>query len=264
MTKLAYFLSSLALAPAVSGFTAIGIKSPIGTKSNLHYMGRFKDGCWSEKEAQKAFDELADELYRDRKERRARSRFYRNGRRGPPFDGSMVDDDIDKEAFIRRQKEWINKAFDLASDLNENFSSSEKEMKENEEAIKNAKEWFATATGKSSSDPEDPVSVQSPIHSVQDDEDTFQITMDVPGVQKSDIDISFKEDIRILTISGVRYMTTSDPDPSSTRFSKDFGPLDEAIETDKIGAKLENGVLVVTAPKKQAKDSTPSKKIAIT
>merc|ERR1712107_282533 len=84
-----------------------------------------------------------------------------------------------------------------------------------------------------------------------DDDEKFEIAIDVPGVEKEDIDIKLEEELheRVLTIQGQRKTSSGSSNIAST-FSKAVS-LDYTVDTDKLTARLKNGVLVISAPKQK-------------
>lgn len=82
-----------------------------------------------------------------------------------------------------------------------------------------------------------------------DNNEKFELKVDIPGVKEADLDI--KLDDGKLTIEGQR-MATSDTSRFTSKFSKSFS-LDKTVDVDKFTASLNNGVLVVSAPKDLAK-----------
>ncbi|TDI77936.1 MAG: Hsp20/alpha crystallin family protein [Bacteroidetes bacterium] len=94
---------------------------------------------------------------------------------------------------------------------------------------------------------------------VVETDNAFQLTLDLPGIQKDDIEISLHEGI--LTIRGERAERVLEDSETSLRserftgtFSRAFKMPTEIVEKD-IAAKLDNGVLVVDLPK--AEESKP-------
>ena len=78
-----------------------------------------------------------------------------------------------------------------------------------------------------------------------EDEKEYYLTMDVPGMSKDDIEVTF--DSNRLKISGQRKSDKYD--------SYEYGKIERTfivpsnVETDKISAKIDNGVLKVLLPK---------------
>eukprot|EP00526_Cylindrotheca_closterium_P020867 CAMPEP_0113614114 /NCGR_PEP_ID=MMETSP0017_2-20120614/6993_1 /TAXON_ID=2856 /ORGANISM="Cylindrotheca closterium" /LENGTH=214 /DNA_ID=CAMNT_0000523259 /DNA_START=41 /DNA_END=686 /DNA_ORIENTATION=+ /assembly_acc=CAM_ASM_000147 len=85
----------------------------------------------------------------------------------------------------------------------------------------------------------------SPRYELVDNEDKFQLSVDVPGVKMEDIDVSLEDGY--LTVSGQR-LTSNDNSRFTSKFSQTFS-LDPAVDVDQFSANLDNGVLVVAAPK---------------
>lgn len=75
--------------------------------------------------------------------------------------------------------------------------------------------------------------------------ETFQLSIDLPGISMDDIDISL--DGNKLTISGTR---NADDAMSARTMTKSFDIDPYTVDISQLDAKLANGVLVVSAPKK--------------
>lgn len=90
---------------------------------------------------------------------------------------------------------------------------------------------------------------------IVEDETHYLLTADLPGVNKQEIDISYKDGT--LAISGQRENTvTSDEEGKKIhRVERYYGSyyrsfkLPETIDDEKIEAKYENGILAVSIPK---------------
>lgn len=102
----------------------------------------------------------------------------------------------------------------------------------------------------------------SPRYEITDNDQRFQVAVDVPGVKMEDINVSLEEDGKILTISGQRE-SSNERYSFTSRFSQSFS-LDPAIETDKFTANLKNGVLIIAAPKNMDLIEQAIRKIPIT
>merc|ERR1712176_356986 len=74
-----------------------------------------------------------------------------------------------------------------------------------------------------------------------DNNEKFELKVDVPGIKEEDLDIKLNSDRR-LTIEGQR-MATSENSHYTSKFSKTFS-FDKTVEVDKFTASLNNGVLV--------------------
>merc|ERR1719218_104738 len=85
----------------------------------------------------------------------------------------------------------------------------------------------------------------SPRYELVDNEDKFQLSVDVPGVKMDDINVSLEDGY--LTVSGQR-LSSNDNSRFTSKFSQTFS-LDAAVDVDNFTASLNDGVLVVAAPK---------------
>merc|ERR1712224_1135261 len=88
-----------------------------------------------------------------------------------------------------------------------------------------------------------------------------ELKVDVPGVTEDDLDIKIDDDGR-LTIEGQR-MVSSETSRYTSKFSKTFS-LDKSVDVDMFTASLNNGVLVVSAPKDLAELEENIRRIPIT
>lgn len=87
----------------------------------------------------------------------------------------------------------------------------------------------------------------------------FEVTVELPGMDKNDFDISLNDNV--LTISGERRIKGNGKENGRTyhRVESRFGrfrrslPLPNIVDMDKIEAHYENGVLAVTIPKLKEK-----------
>lgn len=87
--------------------------------------------------------------------------------------------------------------------------------------------------------------IASPRYELVDNDEKFQLSVDVPGVKIEDIDVSMEDGY--LTVSGQR-SSSNDSSRFTSKFSQTFS-LDAAVDVDKFTASLSDGVLVVAAPK---------------
>ena len=87
----------------------------------------------------------------------------------------------------------------------------------------------------------------SPRYEITDQEDKVQISLDVPGVQAEDINVTIEDDGKVLSVSAQRQKVGENGSYTS-RFSQSFA-LDPTVDIENFSANLENGVLIVTAPK---------------
>ena len=89
---------------------------------------------------------------------------------------------------------------------------------------------------------------------IKEDDGTFILEADLPGFDKKDINIDLSGDY--LTIKAERHSEHEDKDKkdSYVRCERSYGSYSRSfdvsgIDTDKIGAKYENGVLTLTMPR---------------
>ena len=203
------------------------------------------------------------------------------------FDELM--DDLNRckgsEKTISKSKEWVDRSFRLFSELNRDSASSEAEIKRNEEMLQKQQKWanklvdFVAELGqdlstmKPSTDvrrtPSDAATEEKgsivslgtdivPIYSIHDDATIFQVELELPGVSMEDIDVQLEKETNVLYISGQRRVVGS---AAATKFSKRF-MLESTVDTQNISAKLNNGILTVTAQKK-SKENDNKKRIPV-
>lgn len=77
--------------------------------------------------------------------------------------------------------------------------------------------------------------------------DRIQLSVDLPGVKASDLDV--KVENGILTISGTRKIVLEGGGYKRFRFEKNFSIDADSIDVQKMTANLQAGVLVLKAPK---------------
>lgn len=107
-----------------------------------------------------------------------------------------------------------------------------------------------------------------PVNIKQTDTD-FAIELAIPGLGKEDIKISVDKDL--LTISSEKENKTEEKDEQGTYTRKEFSyqsfkrsfTLPESVDTEKIDAKFENGVLFLSLPKKEESLPKPPRQIEI-
>ena len=93
----------------------------------------------------------------------------------------------------------------------------------------------------------------SPSMNINVVDDEYLVTMDLPGVEKKDVEINVSD--RFLTISGERKIVNQDSENNRVRYESAHGAFSRSFElsteivADKIKAKFKNGVLTITIPK---------------
>ena len=99
---------------------------------------------------------------------------------------------------------------------------------------------------------------------IVENESNFEINVDVPGLNKDDINIDI--DNNFITISGNKVISKNISDTNhrierrSTNFSRSF-TLPKNIDADNVSASLDKGVLTVVLPKQTVEEK--KKKITI-
>lgn len=101
----------------------------------------------------------------------------------------------------------------------------------------------------------------SPRYEWVDDDEKFQLSLDVPGVKPEDMTIDLERD-GYITIRGQRTAKTEDSSFAS-KFSQTFS-LDPSVDMDSFTANLDSGVLVISANKDKSKVVDKVRKIPIT
>lgn len=80
-----------------------------------------------------------------------------------------------------------------------------------------------------------------------EDKDNTYVRAELPGVERADINVEMVEDY--LTVTAARKTKEGDKEESFS-FSRSVS-IPEAVQTDKVSAAYENGVLTVTLPKRE-------------
>lgn len=89
----------------------------------------------------------------------------------------------------------------------------------------------------------------SPRYEVTENDKQFRLAVDVPGVKPENMKIELEQDGRVLHMSGGRKAKT-DTSYEEYKFDKRF-TLGKDLDATKLTAHLSDGVLVLTAPKKE-------------
>ena len=110
------------------------------------------------------------------------------------------------------------------------------------------------------------VGVFSPKVDVTESEKEIKISIELPGMDEKDIDVSLQNDM--LTIKGEKKEEKEDKGKDYYRMERSYGsfsrtiPLPVEVETDKVEATFKKGVLTIALPK-TAKAVTETKKISV-
>ena len=95
----------------------------------------------------------------------------------------------------------------------------------------------------------------APTCEIQDEEKSYKVSLDIPGVTRDQIDIEVKDNH--LVISGERKYSGDTPKDYVLRSERRYGKfsrvfsLPQNVASDKIEARFENGVLDLTLPKEE-------------
>lgn len=102
-----------------------------------------------------------------------------------------------------------------------------------------------------------------PRYQIVNNDEKFQLTVDLPGHKVEDIQVSFDHNGQVLSLSGKRLQKSSDGGEWDSRFSKSFS-LDPVVVVDKITADLKDGVLTIEVPKDAKRAETMVRQIPVT
>lgn len=103
--------------------------------------------------------------------------------------------------------------------------------------------------------------VWAPRVDLSETDDLYRIELDVPGMNREDLNISFQDNQ--LTVSGERREQQREEDSEYVRVERAFGHfyrtfrLPKTVNADDIEAHYENGVLTIEVPK--AEESKPQR-----
>jgi HSP20 family protein len=89
----------------------------------------------------------------------------------------------------------------------------------------------------------------SPGYSMSEVDGKYSINVDLPGVKASDVKVELEHEGTVLHISGGRKIKT-DKTREEVHFDRRF-TIGDNVDTEKMTANLADGVLTLTAPKKE-------------
>jgi HSP20 family protein len=101
---------------------------------------------------------------------------------------------------------------------------------------------------------------------VKEDDKSYAVTADLPGLKESDVDVTF--DDGVLTIRGEKKVERDEKKDTWHLVERSYGSfarqisLPAGIQEDKIEAKFDKGVLTITLPK-QTEAQKSAKKIQV-
>jgi HSP20 family protein len=94
-----------------------------------------------------------------------------------------------------------------------------------------------------------------PAYDIQEDDKTYTISVDVPGVKADDIAVQLEDNDNVLHLSGGRKVK-KDNEISESKFDHRFS-IGDTVDSKHITANLADGILVLTAPKKEPEQPKP-------
>merc|ERR1712232_569645 len=86
---------------------------------------------------------------------------------------------------------------------------------------------------------------------LQKTDEAYLIFIDVPGVKQEDMQMQLTDKNETLLLSGVRKFLSTSEEVDEAKFEKHFR-IGHDVDVEMITADLSNGVLKITAPKKEA------------
>ncbi len=95
------------------------------------------------------------------------------------------------------------------------------------------------------------LSTRLPRTNVQETDETYVLSLEMPGLHKGDVEVNFENDT--LIIKGEKKTETREEkgvvrrEYRSTRYERSFNV--HGVDRDNVSAKMENGILYVTLPK---------------
>jgi len=110
--------------------------------------------------------------------------------------------------------------------------------------------WGLPARSWSELEKDSELSARFPRTNVQETDDAYVLSLEMPGLSRENVDVTFEDDR--LIIKGENSRTKEEKDMvrreyHATSYERTFNV--HGINRDKVSAKMENGVLVVTLPK---------------
>ncbi len=99
----------------------------------------------------------------------------------------------------------------------------------------------------------EPVTSLMPLMNIEETKDAYKISVELPGMEKDDIDIEIKDNV--LTISGEKKEETRSEEGTFYRRERRFGKFSRSINlpndinANSISAEYKNGVLMLVLPK---------------
>ena len=88
-------------------------------------------------------------------------------------------------------------------------------------------------------------------YKLEENDNSYTIEMDMPGVKKEDLDIGIKENMLSIYAERKRMSKTDDKEEVVSKYEQSFNISVKGIDIENISANFENGVLTLTLPKKE-------------
>ncbi|WP_028330993.1 Hsp20/alpha crystallin family protein [Brachyspira alvinipulli] len=89
---------------------------------------------------------------------------------------------------------------------------------------------------------------------IDEDEKSYCLEIDMPGVRKEDLEIGIKENILSISAKRKKMMKSDDGETKEeviSSYEQSFNISTKGIDVENIEANLNNGVLVINLPKKE-------------
>lgn len=90
-------------------------------------------------------------------------------------------------------------------------------------------------------------------YKLEENDNSYTIEMDMPGVKKEDLDIGIKENMLSIYAERKKVMKSDEGDKEEvvSKYEQSFNISVKGIDIENISANFENGVLTLTLPKKE-------------
>jgi HSP20 family protein len=107
----------------------------------------------------------------------------------------------------------------------------------------------------------------NPVVDVEQQEEQYEITVELPGVAMNDINVEMKEDMLLISGSKERKRTTGEGAQQRSEriygsFHRSFRLPEDALE-DQVNARFADGILTVTIPRDETSSRVASRRIEV-
>lgn len=164
------------------------------------------------------------------------------------------------EEFLKKSREWVARMYEDDADGTEDDTEAATTKGDNGGSPSSSNQSKSTTSVETESEERENTPAPPPQknsdeivseeHLNMEDlstKDVFAVSFDLPGVDKSDVDVTV--DNKVLLVRAQRKTGNDGSVVRLYRATKAMG--EEEIDSDKVEASLKNGVLVISAPKKQ-------------